>query len=494
MAIKSKVKLKIKVKSSEEDIQSEKKVKVKTEKVKMKQSDNPYDVADMLSTLEKVVKVQAISIGTEGRMSTGLLCYDLMLGGGLSPGMLTLSGAEQSAKTTAAITFMAASTQQDVGLRVLWDAENSSGSSMDYVENIFKCQGVEVDTETLFGVRKNGKYIQAPMVYYRDEGEMDTYFDWVAALLRRLPDKRFENSDWWYVYEDTKENKAKYKDQMDRKMSAANNGVYIPADNGALQALILVDSYPSLLPVSMDEDAVKVGMALQAREFSKHLPRIKGKLRSKRVCIVGINQIREKIGFVMGDPRYEPGGNSLRFLSDIRIWNTPRALSGVPFNPKGKGQYENEASVTGEGEDVYRYIHAKAIKNKLSVPNRESWLRIWVSDADQQAQGFCPVWDTFYCMYLTGQVSGKRSSMLLDISGLGKASKNINWDEFKQLIIGTSAQIEAVCKKIGYKKMNLRKGLFNMMRKGKLEDLYAATHKARVSGGKKSADDESDED
>lgn len=489
------VKKKKKVVEEEENEQPTRKPEKKLKEMAKKNS-SPVDVSDMLSELEKVVKIQAISIGAESRMSTGLLCLDLVLGGGLGPGLYTLAGAEQSAKTTTAITMMAASTTQDVGMRVLWDAENSSGSSMDYVENIFRCQGVKMDTETLFGVRNNGKYTQTPMVYYRDEGEMDTYFDWVAALLRRLPDKRHENGKWWFIYEDTKENKAKYKDQMDRKMSSTGGGIYIPSDNGALQALILVDSYPSLMPASMDEDAVKVGMALQAREFSKHLPRIKGKLRSKRVAIVGINQIREKIGFVMGDPRYEPGGNSLRFLSDVRIWNTPRALSGVPFNPKGKGQYEPETSVSGKGEDTYRYIHVKAIKNKLSVPNRESWLRIWVSDEDQQAQGFDPVWDTFYCLWLTGQVSGKRSSMTLNIQGLGQANKSLTWAEFKQLVIGTPDQIEAVCKKLGYKKMNLRKGLFSMMRKGKLEELYAATHKSRVNGGGKSKgdDDEGEDD
>lgn len=459
-----------------------------------KKSTSPVDTSNLLAELEQVVKIQSITIGEEHRMSTGLLCLDLVLGGGLTAGMYTIAGAEQSAKTTEAVTIMAASTKQDVGMRVLWDAENSSGSSMDYVQNIFTTQGVKADMETLFGVRSNGKYTQTPMVYYRDEGEMDTYFDWVAALLRRLPDKRFDAGRWWYVYDEDRDTKAKYKDVMDKKMSAANGGIYIPAENGALQALIMVDSYPSLMPASMDEDDVKVGLALQAREFAKHLPRIKGKLRSKRVAIMGINQIREKIGFVMGDPRYEPGGNALRYLSDVRMWNTPRALSGVPFNPKGKGQYETEKSVTGNGEDTYRYIHVKAVKNKLSAPNRETWLRIWVSDENQEAQGFCPVWDTFYALSLTGQMTGKRSAMTLDISGLGKAKKALNWEEFKQLVIGDKEQIAKVCSKLGYKTMNLRKGLFNMMRKGKMEELYAAHHKAMLNKGKDKGGEDAEDD
>jgi RecA/RadA recombinase len=452
--------------------------------------------AELIAELEKVAKIQSISLSTESRMSTGLLCLDLILGSGLTSGMYTIAGPEQSAKTTTAIAILAASTSQDVGMRVLWDAENSSGSSMDYVSNVFNTQGVKADMESLFGQRDNktGKYTKMPLIYYRDEGEMDTYFDWVAALLRRLPDKRFQAGQWWLIYENNQDNKAKYKGQYDAKMSSANNALYIPAPDAALQAIILVDSYPSLMPASMDEDDVKVGMALQAREFSKHLPRIKGKLRSKRVAVIGINQIREKIGFVMGDPRYEPGGNSLKFLSDVRLWNTPRALSSVPFNPKGKGQIEKEPSILdGGGEDTYRYIHVKAIKNKLSVPGRETWLRLWVEDAESQAHGFCPVWDTFYAMVLTGQITGKRHTILLDVHGLGKAKKTINWAEFKKLILGTKEEISAVCKKLGYKPMNLRKGMFNLSRKGKLEELYSKTHRAST-GGKAEPEPDEDED
>jgi RecA/RadA recombinase len=448
-------------------------------------------------TLEKVVKIQSITIGEENRCSTGSICLDIVLGGGLTAGMYTWSGAEQSAKTTLAIMMLAASVNQEVGLRVLWDAEGSSGSSMDYVENVFETQGVHADMETLFGVRKKGKYVVTPMIYYRDEGEMDTFYNWLSGLLRRLPDKRFEAERWWYVYEPTQENKAKYKGKYDRNLSAVNNGLYIPAPSGALQAMILIDSYPALLPESMDTDDPKSGMALQAREFSKNIPRVKGKLRAKRVALIGVNQIRKAPGVMFTDPNYEPGGEALKFYSDARLRSTPRALYGVPYDPKGKGQIEKEPSLSGEGEDTYRYIHLKAIKNKLSVPGRETWLRIWVQDDDAKARGFCPVWDTFYALHMTGQVSGKRTSMLLDIHGLGPAKKNIAWAEFKKLILGSKEDKAAVCKKLGYKPINLRSGMFNLMRKGILEDLYAEQHKVALKKAKakaKAAEVDEDED
>jgi RecA/RadA recombinase len=463
---------------------------------KKRDSFSPVDYLSVLTDLEKSLKIQSVTLSAENVISTGLLCTDLLIGGGIRPGWYTFAGPEQSAKTTLAITAMGAAIQQKVQLTTLWDAEGSTGSSLDYVESIFKTGGVQATTEELFGVRKNGKYVSKPLVYYRDEGSMDTFFGWVSGLLRRLPDKRMEDGKWWYVYEDTRENKAKFKGQYDVRMSSGNNGVYLPAEDSSLQAYILIDSYPSLLPASMDEDDVKSGMALQAREFSKHIPRVKGKLRSKRVAILGINQLRQKPAVMYGSPDYEPGGEALKYFSDIRIWNKPRALSGVPFNPKGKGQIEEEPSVDGNGIDTYRYISSKAIKNKLSVPGRETWLRIWVSDAKGVAHGFDPVWDTFYAMSLTGQITGKRSSMLLNVHGLGEAKKNLAWSEFKTLILGDQEEIAAICKKIGYKPINLRKGMFNLSRKGVMEDLYLETRIAasdKTSKGEGEGDDESED-
>jgi hypothetical protein len=98
-------------------------------------------------------------------------------------------------------------------------------------------------------------------------------------------------------------------------------------------------------------------------------------------------------------------------------------------------------------------------------------------------------------MSLTGQVEGKRHAMKLNVHGQGEAKKSLNWEEFKTLILGNKDQVTEICSKIGYKPMNLRKGMFNLFKKGILEDLYIA-HKKSNSGAKKSDDEEetSDED
>lgn len=452
------------------------------------------DYMSVVSELEKIVKIQSVTLGKEDRLSTGLLCADLMYGkGGIAPGMHTMAGPEQSAKTTFAIWVLAHSLGQSVGLRVLWDAENSSGSSVDYVESIFGAAGHNIESSTIFGIKKDGKFIIQPKVYYRDEGEMETFFDWLAALLRRMPDKRFEDGRWWYIYEGSKENKAKFKGQLDVKMSSKNDAVYLPAPDGSLQAVVLLDSWPSLLPESMDTDDPKSGVAAQARAFSQNLPRVKGRLRAKRVALLGINQLREKPMVMYGEPMYEPGGQALRFNSDTRIWINPRALSGVPFNPKGKGQLEEEESIGG-GTDLYRYVHVKARKNKLSVPGLETWFRIWIRNEDGRAMGFCPVWDTFYAMHLTGQVSGKRTAMRLNIKGMGEAKKTINWLQFKHLILGTKEDQAKIYKYIGYERpINLRAGLFKMSKRGDLETLFLDNIKASAKAKKDKEDGDGDD-
>lgn len=447
------------------------------------------EVLSMYSELESLVRVNSVSLSKEDRLSTGLLGLDLILGGGISPAMTTFSGPEQSAKTTAAITIMGANAaNNNIKFKVLWDAENSTGSSTDYVANIFETMGNKVDVEDLFGVRKDGNWIKPPLVYYRDDYEADKFFNWLHALQKRLPDKRFDSGRWWYVYERTKENISKFAGKGDKGMGAKNPGIWIPAKDGSLQALIILDSYPSLVPSAMDEEEGSNAMAVQARMFSKHLPRVKGAFRAKRIALLGINQLRLNPGVRYGSPEYEGGGQALQFFSDVRVRLYPR-VSGIPYNPKFESGFETEPSVTGEGIDTYRYVLAKAIKNKLSVPNRTSWLRVWVSDSEGNARGYDPVWDSLFYLNQTGQVSGVRKKLVLNLQGLGEAKRAITYEEFKVLILGTKEEWEPIYNKIGYKTIAMRKGLFSQMKKGTAEELYITNRNSKS----KANDDEDDD-
>lgn len=485
-------------------------VATKTKAPALSMSKRQAYMLGIIGEAEKVAKIQNISIGMEDRMSSGMLCLDLMLGkGGLAPGMYTFSGGEQSCKTTTQLVVMAASVYQKVEMRVLWDAENSSGSSTDYVQNVVNTvlrDKRTISVEDLFGVKnKKGDFIQLPVVYYQDTNSLEGFFDFFAALLRRLPDKRYEDGQWWYIFpKDTKGmERAKAMDlEIDVARSKANGAIYAPAEDGSPQALILNDGWAAMLPEAMDEEEKKAGLGLLARKFAEHLPRVKGKLRAKRVILIGTNQLKEK-PMAFGDPRYESGGNSLRFNSDCRIWHTARALSGVPYKPKGKGMIEEEDSVEFPGtKDVYRYVSLEARKNKLGVPNRTTWIKVWISDGEGKARGLCPVFDTFHALVETGQISGKltgaRDKLLLNVNSLGEAKKNINWTEFKTLILGTRKEMDTVLEKIGYKTgIGIRAGLFRMSRRGLLEELYVARRTGAnrlTSSATESAEDLVDEE
>lgn len=269
---------------------------------------------DILDTVAKVVRINSVALSEESRMHSGLLGLDLILGRGIGPTWCTFAGPEQSAKTTLAITVMAATINQKVPISVLWDAEQSSGSSADYVANVLAGQNVHNDISEVFGVRKHGKWVTRPLVYYQDETNGEVFFNWLHALGKRLPDKRFENERWWYIYENTKDNIAKYGSKADKTLSKANHGLWLPAEDDSLQAVIILDSYPSLMPTAQDNDEHTKAMAVQARMFSLHLPRVKGFVRSKRIAILGINQIRMNPGAMFGSPEVEPCGAALKFF------------------------------------------------------------------------------------------------------------------------------------------------------------------------------------
>ena len=450
------------------------------------------EALNLLSEVEEVVKLNSITFGEENRMHTGLLCLDLMTGGGIVPGFYTFTGPEQSAKTTAAVTISGASTKvKELRIRTLWDAENSSGNSLDYIANIYETLGYKASVDQLFGVRGQKGWVVPPIIEYKDDSSGDTFFNWLYSVAKRLPDKRFNNGRWWYVYKSTNENKAKFKEYIDRTQTSKNEGLWIPAVDGSLQALVICDSFPSLVPAAMDDEDASNAMAVQARMFSKHLPRVKGAFRAKRIALIGINQLRLNPGVRYGSPEYEPGGEALKFFSDVRFRFKPRALSGVPFHPKGDGGLEKEPSVDNTGEDTYRYINVSMIKNKLSPHVREMWLRLWVADKEGEGRGFDPVWDTFYFGVMTGQITGKKSQMKLHLIGLGEARVAIAWKDFKTLVIGEKESWEPIYKRIGYKVVNLRLGFLSQITKGKAIPAYFEILNSKKL---KSTDAEKDED
>ena len=453
-------------------------------------------------------------------MSTGSLNLDVILGGGIRPSMYTLAGGEQSSKTTHALVVMAAAIQSKVPIVALRDFEGSTGASIPYVTSILQTMGIPVkNSDQIFGKKDPQdarKWLIRPRVRYSASTKGSGFFDWLVKVLIRLPDKKLLNGKWYLVYEDTKENKAQYDQFSVSGMSAKfGRGIYIEAPDGGLQGLVIVDSWPAMSPDVKDEEVGATGLGALARMFSEQLPRVKGYLVSKKVALFGINQLREK-PMSMGDPRYEPGGNALKFNSDARIWFTSRALSAVPLWPSGVQKhkrllnFEVEKSLVG-GTDEYRYVHAVAKKNKLSAQGRDGFIRLWTKDGNGVAHGIDPLWDVMFYLHRTGQLNGrgrKKFDLHLYPSQLSRlfdgkkkndlveplVLKNLDWTTMKRWVLGDSSDIKEISKGIGLSKpTDIRDFCFKQVTSGVSEVLISAQDKGKTSKSNDS-DDSDDED
>lgn len=114
--------------------------------------------------------------------------------------------------------------------------------------------------------------------------------------------------------------------------------------------LIVVDSIASLVPQAEYDEPEKVTMALLARILSKHL-RIIAKLANDHRCtVILLNQIRDKVGVMFGNPEETPGGRALKFYASQRI-----RISRV-------GQYKEGNEILGTE------VQFRIVKNKIAPP------------------------------------------------------------------------------------------------------------------------------
>lgn len=256
-----------------------------------------FDVDNVLDAIEKKIGVTSSGMNSnEKRMSTGMLMYDLILGGGITDGWYTAFGKEQSCKSTGAMTLLASGIINNIPVLGYFDYEGSTEPV--YVQNILTTMGLEVAVEDVFGIKdKKGVYIRKPRVRYVSSSTAETFFDYIASLERALPDKIYEGENWWYVYENSRENRKKLdesKSEYDKTLFSKYNKFYVKAEDGGLQALVMVDSYPAMLPERLAEEDSNAGLGAVARMFAEQIPRVKGAMKKKRIAIVGVNQLRDR--------------------------------------------------------------------------------------------------------------------------------------------------------------------------------------------------------
>jgi recombination protein RecA len=124
--------------------------------------------------------------------------------------------------------------------------------------------------------------------------------------------------------------------------------------SGALDVLV-VDSVAALVPkAELDGEMGDSHMGLQARLMSQALRKLTGIVAKSRTCLIFINQIREKIGVMFGNPETTTGGRALKFYASVRI--DIRRIAAI----------KEGDMVTGSRTRV------KVVKNKVAAPFREA--------------------------------------------------------------------------------------------------------------------------
>ncbi|MBQ6842447.1 MAG: recombinase RecA, partial [Firmicutes bacterium] len=89
--------------------------------------------------------------------------------------------------------------------------------------------------------------------------------------------------------------------------------------SGALD-VIVVDSVAALVPrQELEGDMGDTHVGLQARLMSQALRKLTGAVNKSRTCLIFINQIREKVGIMFGNPETTSGGRALKFYSSVRM-------------------------------------------------------------------------------------------------------------------------------------------------------------------------------
>ena len=162
------------------------------------------------------------------------------------------------------------------------------------------------------------------------------------------------------------------------------------ANSGAV-SLIIVDSVAALVPqAELDGEMSDSSVGLQARLMSKAMRKIAGILNKKECAVIFINQLREKVGVMYGNPETTSGGRALKFYASIRI------------------DIRRTEAIKSGSDIIGNTCRIKIVKNKVSPPFKQ-----------------CEI-DIIY-----GQGISKEAEILDRAVELGLVKKSGAWFEYK---------------------------------------------------------------
>jgi recombination protein RecA len=124
--------------------------------------------------------------------------------------------------------------------------------------------------------------------------------------------------------------------------------------SGAIDILV-IDSVAALVPkAELDGEMGDSHMGLQARLMSQALRKLTGVVSRTGTCLIFINQVREKIGVMFGNPETTTGGRALKFYSSVRV------------------EVRRSATLKDGDKPIGNRTRIKVVKNKLAAPFREA--------------------------------------------------------------------------------------------------------------------------
>jgi recombination protein RecA len=192
--------------------------------------------------------------------------------------------------------------------------------------------------------------------------------------------------------------------------------------SGAID-IFVIDSVAALVPkVELEGEMGDNQVGMQARLMSKALRKLAGSLNKSRCAGVFINQIREKVGVMFGNPETTPGGRALKFWSSVRI------------------EIRRVENIKSGTENIGSRSRAKVVKNKVSPPFRQADFDIMYGTGISQSSSILDLGMEYGMITKTGAFFSYKELRL----GHGRDNARVFLDEHLDVRNELEAQIRAV--------------------------------------------------